>query len=115
MPIPAFDDPRSFLDDFGVPVVFVLCGGTGATINRGADGQPLLGIFDEKYVDAKLGGYDMATGGAPMLRCMAVDIPGLFKHDKATIDGIVYYLDHDPLPDGHGYTFLMVSRDTGEV
>ncbi|HEV2606446.1 MAG TPA: hypothetical protein VGT79_00545 [Xanthomonadaceae bacterium] len=112
MPIPAFDDPRSFLGDFGVPVVFTLNGGRGAVVTRGTDGLPLLGIFDERYVDAKLGGFDMATGGAPMLRCMAVDVAVVRKHDRAVIEGVTFYLDHDPLPDGHGFAFLQVSRDT---
>jgi hypothetical protein len=116
MSTPSFDDPRSFLQDFGVSTLsFRMQGGNGAVVNKGVDGLPLAGIFDEKYVDAKLGDYDMVAGGQPRLRCMSVDVSGLKKHDQATIEGIVYYLDHDPMPDGHGYSFLFVSKDTGEV
>jgi hypothetical protein len=115
MPIPSFDDPRSFLDDFGIAVVFTKQG-TGAVINKGADGSPLLGVFDEKYVDAKLGDFDMATGGRPCIRCMAADVVAIKKHDSVLIEGEgVYYVDHDPLPDGHGHAFVFVSLDTDVI
>jgi len=116
VPIPSFDDPRQFLQDFdAASLSFKLSSTTGAVITKGADGLPLLGIFDEKYIDAKLGDYDIIAGGQPRLRCMAEDVAALKKHDQATIEGIVYYLDHDPLPDGHGYAFLMLSRDTDDI
>jgi hypothetical protein len=93
MPIPSFDDPRSFVQDFGVPII----------------------------LDVRLGSFDMATAPAPCIRCVASDVVALKKHDQATVcDPVagtqtVYYLDHDPHPDGHGMAFVFVSLDTNEV
>lgn len=108
MPIPAFDDPRSFLDDFAVSATIRASGGRGAAVE-------VRGIFDENYIDARLGDFDMATSSATRLKCMAVDVVSLRKHDLVAIEGVTYYLDHDPKPDGHGYAVMALSRDTGEA
>jgi hypothetical protein len=114
MPIPSFDDPRSFVQDFGVPIIFAAAAGTATPFT-------VTGIFDEKYMDVRLGSFDMATAPAPCIRCVASDVVALKKHDQATVcDPVagtqtVYYLDHDPHPDGHGMAFVFVSLDTNEV
>lgn len=114
MPIPAFDDPRSFLADFGVPIILRAAEGTANPVT-------VQGIFDERYADARIGDFDMTTAPAPCIRCVTADVAMMKRHDQATVcDPVlntqtVYYLDHDPRPDGHGMSFMFVSRDTGEV
>lgn len=114
MPIPSFDDPRQFLADFGVPIILRAAGGTAAAVT-------VTGIFDERYEDTRAGDFDMTTAPAPCIRCMASDVTAIKKHDQATVcdpelnTQTVYYLDHDPRPDGRGMAFLFVSRDTDEA
>lgn len=112
MPIPAFDDPRSFLDDFAVDIAVRANRGEGAAVT-------VRGIFDEKYIDAKLGGFDVNTPGVTRALCMQVDVAGLKKYDTAQLvdeggqpTGPMYYLEHDPAPDGHGYAVMTLALDT---
>src|SRR5690606_35376931 len=111
---PAWETLDDFLslDDFAVLAIFVPAGGVAR--------EPVPVIFDEPYVNAETGEYDMAAG-EPRVTCKAVDVIGLKKNDECVIverrqDGTLlevarYVLDHDPYPDGTGMAGVMLSRE----
>lgn len=100
-----FDDPREFIDDFADKVTITV---------EGRAPFDVLGIFDEKYLNAKAGEFDMAAA-RPRLSCVAADIAGLKKYTRAVIGGKPYYFDHDPHPDGNGLAVVFLALDTDEL
>lgn len=100
-----FDDPREFIDDFADAVTIRV---------DGREPFEVLGIFDEKYLNAAAGEFDMATA-RPRLTCVAADLAGLKKYTRATIAGKPYSFDHDPHPDGIGMAVVFLSLDTDEL
>lgn len=111
MSFPSFDDPRQFLADFGVPATCTPNGGQGTAF-------PVVGIFYDRYGDAKLGTMDVTTAETPVLRCMEYDAGMLKKYDLVkfvnpqTRQLTNYYLEHDARPDGNGHVFLPLALDT---
>ncbi|GAB6853013.1 head-tail joining protein [Asaia astilbis] len=103
MPVPAWDDLDSFLslDDFAVT----------ATPDGG---QAFALIVEEQYFSAELGTYDMNTSD-PWATAKASDVVGLKKRSRLTIKQNslpygVFWLTHDPKPDGTGMATLRLSR-----
>jgi hypothetical protein len=114
MPIPSFDDPRDFLDDFAVRVTVTPANGDGSSFD-------VTGLFDEKYQGVNLGDFQMQAAPRPRFKCMAVDVASLKKYDAAVVHdddlktSTDYFLEHDPAPDGYGYAILFLARDTDGV
>lgn len=107
MPTPAWDDLDAFLstDDFAV---------TAAPEN----GPSFSLIIEEQYFSAELGTYDMNTA-SPWGTAKASDVASLKKRDRITLTQAVggqpvpcgvFWLTHDPEPDGTGMAVLRLSR-----
>lgn len=97
-----FDDPREFIDDFADVVTIA---------PKGRAPFDVLGIFDEKYLNAAAGEFDMAAA-RPRLTCVAADVAGLKKYTSVLINKTPYYFDHDPHPDGNGMAVVFLALDT---
>lgn len=104
MPAPAWENLDDFLslDDFASSATFMLADNSTRVV---------VGIFDDPVVNAQTGEYDMAIA-QPRLTCKAADVAGIRKNDRAVIDGVSYYVDHNPHHDGTGMTVIQLSLDT---
>lgn len=105
MPAPSWEDLDAFLstDDFAVEAIFI-------PSETGVPRAPVRVIFDEPYLNAETGEYDMASG-EPRATCKESDIAGIRKNDACDIGGVRFLLDHDPYPDGTGMACVKLSRD----
>lgn len=82
MPAPAWEDLDAFLDpaDFAV----------GASIETHAGATRVVyGIFDDPYLNAQLGEYDMDTS-RPRFLAKEADLAGVQRGDAVTIAGKSY-------------------------
>lgn len=96
MPVLPFDDLDVFLDDFAIPAVVTLQGG----------GQRhFVGIFDEPYLNAELGEYEIDTS-RPRFTCKEADVVGVLRGDTALIAGKTYDVLTTAQPDGTGMALL---------
>ncbi len=98
MPTPAWDDLSTFLsvDDFAVE----------ATLTRqDGDARVVIGIFDEPYLNAQLGEYEMDTS-RPRFTCKESDVVGVLRGDMVHINGRVYDVLSSAQPDGTGMAVL---------
>lgn len=98
MPAPTWEDLDEFLDvdEFATP----------ATVHR-QDGAILsvVGIYDDPYLNAELGEYDMDTS-RPRFTCKEVDVPGVTRGDTITIGGVTMDILTAPQSDGTGVALL---------
>ncbi|QOE32740.1 head-to-tail connector complex protein [Achromobacter phage Mano] len=114
MPAPSWENLDVFLqlDDaggFGHRAVITLQG--GGTLG------PIAGIFDEPYLNAQLGEYEMDTS-APRFMAKETDFPGVRRGDSfqlvdengATV-GEVYAIMSYPHQDGTGMATLELEPD----
>lgn len=75
------------------------------------DGDPvtytrdLVGIFDDPYLNADLGEYDVDTS-APRFTCKETDVGGVRRGDYLVLDGTMYNIMTDPQSDGAGMAIL---------
>ena len=90
---------------FGVPVLYQPS--VGPPITVGADGKPLLGIFDEPFVLAKGEPIAGVEASGPQIFMRLEDIPYDLDYDDPTltIRGVVYAV-HGRNPDGLGGVML---------
>lgn len=98
MPTPAWDDLNIFVsvDDFAIE----------ATVHR-QDGDPstVVGIFDDPYMNAQLGEYELDTS-RPRFTCKESDVIGVLRGDMVHINGRVYDVLSSAQPDGIGMAVL---------
>lgn len=102
MPTPKWDNLDVFvdLDDFAF------------TATRD-DGGTFPVILEEQYLSRELGTYDVdytVEVGNPWITARARDLVGLKKRTRLKIDGVQYWLTHDPQPDGTGMATAKLSR-----
>lgn len=104
MAAPAWERLDDFLslDEFAVAAIFIP--------QAGAARDPVTVIFDEPFLNAELGEYDLSAG-VPRALCKESDVAGLKKHDACLIGEVRFRLDHDPQPDGTGFATVLLSRD----
>lgn len=98
MPKPAWDDLDAFLDgdEFAVKATIRLQeGGT----------RVVLGIFDDPYLNAQLGEYELDTA-RPRFTCKEADVIGVQRGDLVDIDGRTYDVLTGAQPDGTGMALL---------
>lgn len=102
MPSPAWEDLDAFLnvDEFAVLATVRLQGGTTRAVR---------GIFDDPYLNAQLGEYELDTV-RPRLTCKESDLVGVLRGDEVEIDGKVYDVLSTPNPDGTGMAILEMAR-----
>lgn len=98
MPTHSWDDLNSFLsvDEFAVTATVRLQEG-GTRVVRG--------IFDDPYLNAQLGEYEIDTT-RPRLMCKESDVIGVTRGDLVDIDGRVYDVLTSAQPDGTGMALL---------
>lgn len=98
MPALDWEDLDVFLDedDFAIPVIILLGGGSELTVS---------GIYEDQYLDAQLGEYTMDST-RPRVWCKASAVQGVRRGDVCTVDGFVYDVLGDPQSDGTGMAML---------
>lgn len=101
------EDLYIFLKDFGIQLSFTLPNGT--VIDKNADGEPLLGIFDKTYADPNLG-YMKTKIDKPTLTCVEADVKEVVKNSSILIKNVSYkVLDKDD--DGTGFTTIKLTNN----
>lgn len=72
----------------------------------GSDTREITGIFDEPYLNAQLGEYDV-DDVQPRFLCKEVDTIGIKRNDELCLsDGRRFYIMTYPQPDGTGMSTL---------
>lgn len=101
MPKPAWEDLDEFLDvdEFAVEATVSLHGGATRRVR---------GIFDDPYLNAELGEYELDTN-RPRLTCKESDVADVRRGDTVTIDGQTYDVMTSPQPDGTGMALLQLA------
>ena len=96
--MPAWEDLDAFLnvDEFAV----------AATVHfQDGGSQVVRGIFDDPYLNAELGEYDMDSS-RPRLTCKLSDVLAVRRGDTVQIDGKTYDVLTGAQPDGTGMAML---------
>lgn len=98
MPAPAWEDLGEFLDvdEFATEATITLQG--GGTLQ-------VTGIYDDPYLNAELGEYDMDTS-RPRFTCAESAVPGVARGDTIEIGGTTYDVMSAPQSDGTGMAML---------
>lgn len=102
MAAPAWEDLGQFLnvDDFATAaVVHFHAGGT----------RTVSGIFDDPYLNAQAGEYDMDTSD-PRFTAKESDLVGIRRGDSIVLDGAAYDILTGPQPDGTGMAVLKLAK-----
>lgn len=82
---------------------------TVATISRdGVELRQVAGIFDDPYLNAELGEYDMDTTH-PRLTCKWSDISDVVRGDVVRLDGRDFDVITNAQPDGTGMGLLSMA------
>jgi hypothetical protein len=102
MPAPSWETLDDFLspDEFGIAATVSLQG--GAT-------REVVGIFDDAFMNAELGEYELDTT-QPRLLVKAIDAAGIARGDEVTIDGETFDVLTSPQGDGTGWATLVMAR-----
>lgn len=95
---PDWEDIDAFLsvDEFAVQVILKLSNGTV---------RPLRGIFDDPYLNAQLGEYELDLS-RPRLTCKWVDVKDVTRGDVVEIAGRSYDILSGAQGDGTGMAIL---------
>lgn len=98
---PKWDDLDQFIDpdDFGQKVLFDLNGPK----------KTVVGIFDESYLSADMGEYDMDST-KPRFTAKASDLEGVQRGHTVVIDGDLFDVMGYPQTDGVGFAVVPLSR-----
>nr|DAO85806.1 MAG TPA: ATP-binding sugar transporter [Bacteriophage sp.] len=101
------EDLYIFLKDFGIQLSFTLPDET--VIDKNANGESLLGIFDKTYADPNLG-YMRTKIDKPTLTCVEADVKRVVKNSTVLIKDVIYkVLDTDE--DGTGFTTIKLTKN----
>jgi hypothetical protein len=105
MAVQDWEDLDAFLDleEFAASVTLGLQDGGS---------RELIGIFDDPYLNAELGEYELDTT-RPRLTCKAADVTDVRRRDTVTINGETMDVMTDPQPDGTGLAVLALARRHG--
>ena len=102
------EEKKIFLKDFGRKLKFTLPDGT--LIEKGQDGEDLLGMFDKTYTDATLG-FLATKNSKPRLTCIEEDVVSVVKNSTVQIEGITTtYKVFDNTDDGTGFAIIELSK-----
>lgn len=101
MASPAWENLDIFLDtdDFAVWVTVRLQGGGE---------RRLRAIFDDPYLNAETGEYELDTS-TPRLTCRWADVQDVTRGDMVEVDGRVYDVITNAQPDGTGMALLALA------
>ena len=102
------ENKNNYLNDFGRKLKFTLPEGT--VIDKGQDGEDLLGIYDKTYTDATLG-YLATKNSKPRLTCIEEDVASVVKGSTVEIEGVsTKYKVFDTSDDGTGFAIIELSK-----
>lgn len=98
MPTPAWDDVEAFVDrdDFAVTINLRMQAGETRTFP---------GIFDEPYLNAELGEYEVDTR-LPRVTCLERYVVGVTRGDRVDVAGKKFDVLTTPHADGTGFALL---------
>lgn len=82
---------------------------TAAIFRDGAKLREIAGIFDDPYLNAELGEYELDST-RPRLTCKWVDIADVVRGDVVTLDGMTFDVLTNAQPDGTGMGMLSMAR-----
>lgn len=107
--MPFAEDLDQFLSvrEFATPATLIF--GDGDNPER----REVVGIFDEPFLDAELGEYDLDTT-QPRLLCKEADVRGLGRYDRVEIAGRVFDVMSLPQVDGTGMATVRLSPVSGQ-
>lgn len=107
MPAPAWENLDAFLspDEFATTAQLQLQNGTTRSVR---------GIYDEPFLNAELGEYDLDTT-RPRLLCKAGDLAGVTRGDVLVINGQTLDILSAPQADGTGMATLDLAPRMGGV
>ena len=103
MPTLGWEDRDAFLslDEFGITAT--------VTPQDGGPSRSIVGIFDDAFLNAQLGEYDLDTT-QPRFLCKSEDVDGILRGDIAIIDGETFDVLTSPQVDGTGFATLVMGR-----
>ena len=103
MPAPTWEDLSDFLhtDDFAV---------TATLHPQASSPRRLCGLFDDPYLNARLGEYE-ADASAPRLLCRQTDVRHAQRGDQIEIDGDWFVILTAPQFDGTGMATLKLAPE----
>lgn len=105
MPAPAWEDLGEFLDPQEFASHAVIRFQSGAQ-------RAVVGIFDDPYLNAELGEYDM-DNSRPRFLGKFIDFQGVKRGDILELDGQEYDILTSPQPDGTGMATLDLAEPRG--
>lgn len=102
MPAPSWEDLDVFLQDaaaggFAITVTVIL--------RRSGEERVINGIFDEPYLNAQLGEYEV-DDAQPRFTCKEIDAAGIRAKDILLMNGREFYVMSYPQQDGTGLCIL---------
>lgn len=103
--MPAWENLSDFLSlgDFAVKVKVTLESG---------EVREFPGIFDDPYLNADLGEYEVDTS-TPRVLCKMSDALGIQRGDTMEVEGVVYDIMRSPKPDGTGLATILGALQSG--
>ncbi|MEC8887359.1 MAG: head-tail joining protein [Pseudomonadota bacterium] len=69
------------------------------------ESKPITGIFDEPYLNADLGEYEVDSA-QPRFLCKSVDVQGVRRGDELYVNERAYFIMTYPQHDGTGLALL---------
>lgn len=102
MPKPAWESLDAFFstNDFASSITIT---------PQAGDPFEVPGIFDDPYLNAELGEYDMDTN-QPRIWCKESDVSQVKAQDTVTINEKIYDILSNPEPDGTGLAMLRLAE-----
>ena len=103
MPTLGWEDRDAFLslDEFGITAT--------VTPQDGGPSRSIVGIFDDAFLNAQLGDYDLDTT-QPRFLCKSEDAAGIIRADELTIEGETFDVRKSPRVDGAGFATIVMGR-----
>jgi len=100
---------RIFIKEFGSKLVFTLADGT--VIDKDAEGNDLLGIYDESYANPEMG-FMTVQAAKPRLTCIEADTPKdvIVRGTSVNIEDKGTYKVFSNLPDGTGLATIELTK-----
>lgn len=102
MPKPAWENLGSFFNTAEFALSVTVTPQTGEPFE-------VPGIFDDPYLNAELGEYDMDTN-QPRIWCKESDVSQVKTGDTLTVDGRVFDVLNNPESDGTGLAMLRLAE-----
>ncbi|WP_151982350.1 head-tail joining protein [Acinetobacter guerrae] len=107
MPAPSWENLDVFLQGDAVGGFAVQA---TVTLRRTGEERVITGIFDEPYLNAQLGEYEV-DDAQPRFTCKEVDVVGIRAKDILRLNGREFYVMSYPQQDGTGLCILKLEYE----